>query len=66
MTTRVYPLDCTSAYCGKGPESCPSCHHYPVLAEFNRWREETRARQSDPIWSPLVYVSTRPEGGTKP
>ncbi len=66
MSVRVYPLDCTSAYCGKGSESCPSCRHYPALAEFKRWREETAAKQSDPIWSPLVYTSTRHEGATKP
>ena len=48
MSTRVYPLDCTSAYCGKGPEPCPSCRHYPALVEFKRWSEEPARLHLDP------------------
>ena len=63
MTVRVYPIDCTSAYCGKLAESCPTCPSYPALRAFNQWREATAAKPMDQIWSPLVYATTRPEGG---
>lgn len=57
---RVYPSCCTSAYCGKGPESCPTCPRYPEQQEFKRWQEATAAKQTDPIWCPSVYEATRP------
>jgi len=53
---RVYPICCTSAYCGKGPEECASCKNKPALDEFKAWVERTGAVVADPIWSPLVYV----------
>lgn len=59
--TRVYPSCCTSAYCGKGPESCPACPNYPENQEFNAWRERTAAVCEDPIYCPSVYTATRPD-----
>ncbi len=55
LETRVYPICCTSAYCGRGPASCPSCVNYPTLKAFKQWRDETDAKPADEIWSPLVY-----------
>jgi hypothetical protein len=55
--TRVYPLDCTSAFCGKGPESCPACRFYPKLKDFKDWVSMTGAVCEDPIWCPLVYTA---------
>lgn len=59
-TTCVYPTACTSAYCGKGAESCPTCPHFPALQEFTEWVRKTDAIVSDRIWSPLVYVARKP------
>lgn len=56
---RVYPTACTSAYCGKGPESCPTCRHYPAQQEFKAWREATAAIREDYIWCPLVWTAQR-------
>lgn len=55
----VYPRCCTSAECGKGPESCPSCPNVGEQLAFKKWREETAAIQTDPIWCPTVYEATR-------
>lgn len=54
-STRVYPIDCLSEFCGKGPESCPTCKYWPALKEFKDWVKRTGARPSDPIWCPTVY-----------
>jgi hypothetical protein len=56
---RVYPTCCTSAFCGKGPESCPDCPNHLFLREFKRWVEVHAAEVSDPVWCPLVYVATK-------
>ena len=61
-TTRVYPACCTSAFCGKGPESCPACRNWPVLREFKEWVKKTDAKVTDPIWCPMVYQATRGSG----
>lgn len=58
-TMRVYPTCCTSAYCGKLSDSCPTCPNKPVLDEFKRWREEHAAVCTDPIWCPSVYTATK-------
>lgn len=58
-TTRVYPMSCTSAYCGKGAESCPACPHFPAFQEFKEWVRKTDAIVTDRIWSPLVYVAQK-------
>ena len=58
---RLYPLCCTSAFCGG--TDCEGCRNEPVLAEFKAWRAATRAVKQDPIWCPLVYtVPKRKEG----
>lgn len=56
-SVRVYPTSCTSAYCGKGPSSCPTCRYFPALLDFKNWVQATKAAPSDPIWCPLVYVA---------
>ena len=56
---RIYPACCTSAFCGKGPASCPACRFYPQLQQFKAWRAQTAAVQLDPIWSPTWWTSTR-------
>jgi hypothetical protein len=56
---RVYPGCCTSAFCGRGPESCHSCVNLPIQQDFNRWRERTAAIRPDPIWSPGFWAATR-------
>lgn len=52
---RVYPVSCTSAYCGR-IECPPDCPFLPKLKEFRAWKERTGAKPADPIWSPNVYV----------
>lgn len=54
---KVYPVCCTSAFCGRG--ECKGCQHEPTLREFKEWREKTGAVCSDPIWSPTVYKATK-------
>jgi hypothetical protein len=55
---RMYPMCCTSMYCGRGPESCPSCENWPTLRAFKGWRDEHKATRPDEIWSPLFWVAT--------
>jgi len=58
--TRLYPADCTSAFCGK--TECPStCRFLPKLKEFKAWKERTKATRPDPIWCPSVWMSTAAE-----
>ena len=57
---RVYPTCCTSAFCGSGPDKCPTCPNQPTLQAFKQWVADNNAVVSDPIWSPLVYEA-RPE-----
>jgi hypothetical protein len=52
--TRVYPVCCTSAHCGK--TDCTGCKNLPVLAEFKAWVEKTGAKVTDPVWCPNVYT----------
>lgn len=61
---RVYPTACTSAFCGKGPDSCPACPNYPALKEFKAWIAETGAVVTDPIWCPRVYEIPKPKEST--
>ena len=56
--TRVYPRCCTSMYCGKGPDSCPSCTNYKTNQAFKRWVQQTGAGVEDPVWCPTVYTAT--------
>jgi len=56
---RVYPTCCTSAYCGKLPESCPSCRNFPVLQEFKAWKVEHDAVREDVTWCPSVWTARR-------
>lgn len=58
---KCYPTCCTSAYCGKGPSSCPACVNYPTQQAFKAWKEATAAVCDDPIWCPLVYTATHDE-----
>lgn len=51
---RVYPVCCTSAYCGR--IECSGCPNEPRLLEFKAWVKRTGARPADEIWSPNVYV----------
>lgn len=53
-TLRVYPICCTSAYCGR--VDCTGCPNLPILSEFKQWIASTGAVVTDPIWSPLVYT----------
>lgn len=53
--TRIYPICCTSAYCGGGGEDCKTCPNGPALQEFKDWVQKTGAKCADEIWSPLVY-----------
>lgn len=55
--TRVYPIACTSAFCGRA--ECSGCPRKPALDEFKAWRARTDAAPADPIWSPLVYIARR-------
>ena len=57
METRMYPIDCTSAFCGNC--NCPSdCKYKSALDEFKAWRERTKAIQPDPIWNPSFWKAT--------
>lgn len=56
---RIYPLCCTSMYCGRTMPDCLDCHYYQFLEDFNSWKERTGAVCADPVWCPRVYV----EGG---
>lgn len=60
METRVYPTDCTSAYCGKTecPKDCPGL---AALNAFKAWREATKAVRTDPIWCPSVWTAQKPD-----
>lgn len=63
--TRAYPLACISAYCGK--IKCPTaCPHLPALQEFMRWREQTNAKQLDPVWSAAFWTGTHREPAANP
>lgn len=61
METRMYPICCTSAFCGGYGDSCRTCRNKPVLDEFKAWRERTAAVQKNPIWSRLFWTATREE-----
>lgn len=55
--TRVYPVGCTSAYCGR--VECTGCPRKPILDEFNAWVARTEAIVDDPIWCPTVYTAQK-------
>ena len=59
--TRMYPTDCTSAYCGTGGDACATCEHNAVRVEFLAWVERTDAHRPDPIWSPSFWTARREE-----
>lgn len=54
--TRVYPICCTSAFCGR--LECEGCRNKPILDEFKTWMNRVGATKPDPVWSPLVYVAS--------
>lgn len=56
---RIYPQCCTSMYCGKLPDSCPTCPNYAKQQDFEQWREKHAAKQPDHIWSPAYWEATR-------
>lgn len=53
--TRVYPMNCTSAFCGR--DNCEGCKWLGELTEFKAWKEETKAVCEDYIWSPNVWTA---------
>jgi len=53
MSSRLYPLCCQSAYCGR--TQCEGCRHLPEREAFERWREQTNAFRPDPVWSPSFW-----------
>ena len=53
--TKLYPLCCTSMYCGR--EDCKGCESKPIKDDFESWRERTNAYKPDPIWCPRVWRS---------
>jgi hypothetical protein len=53
----VYPICCTSAFCGR--MECSGCPNLPILTRFKEWRDRAQAEVRDPIWCPLVYTPTR-------
>ena len=53
-TMRVYPICCTSAFCGR--LECSGCRNWPLLTEFKAWVAHTGAKVTDPIWCPRVYT----------
>lgn len=55
--SKVYPMCCTSMYCGKYGDACNGCKHKPELDEFHEWVKLTGAAPADKTWSPLVYVT---------
>jgi len=61
-TMRVYPIGCTSAYCGK--IYCGGCRRASILNEFKDWVRRTGARVTDEIWNPLVYTIPEKQDGT--
>lgn len=60
--TRIYPICCTSAFCGK--IDCDGCRNKPVLDEFKAWSERTKAVRPDWIWCPSVWEATVPKSET--
>jgi len=57
LETRVYPVGCTSAYCGR--LKCDGCPRLPELQAFQAWKAERAAECKDPIWCPTVYTATK-------
>ena len=56
--TRIYPMCCTSAYCGGGGDDCLTCQFKGELDSFNEWVERKQAICPDEIWCPLFYEAT--------
>jgi hypothetical protein len=54
--TRIYPVGCTSAFCGR--IDCTGCSRAPERHAFEAWRERTHATRPDPIWCPLVWCAS--------
>lgn len=59
MSTRLYPIDCTSAYCGR-IDCRPDCRHLPALEAFRAWVEAAGATRPDPVWCPLIWSTPAP------
>jgi hypothetical protein len=57
LESRIYPICCTSAYCGNYGESCNGCENKPALDEFRSWAKRTRAKRVHP--DSLVYYAIR-------
>lgn len=58
-SSRIYPLTCTSAFCGKAGGACASCPHVGALREFEAWRELRNAERPDEVWCPSFWQATR-------
>jgi hypothetical protein len=57
MELRTYPQFCRSLYCGE--TTCPeTCQHLPELQAFKTWKQQTNAKQPDPVWSPTIWLAT--------
>lgn len=54
--SRVYPICCTSAYCGNFGAACSQCENKPVLDAFHSWVKRTKAKRAYP--DSLVYYAT--------
>lgn len=62
-SSRIYPLTCISAYCGKAADACASCPHLPAHREFEAWRELRNATRPDEVWCPSFWQATSKVGG---
>lgn len=54
---KVYPTNCTSAYCGK--TNCGGCPRKPELDKFKAWVSDHAAIVEDPAWCPNVYTAQK-------
>lgn len=63
VESRVYPVACQSAFCGRAecPERCPSL---PELRRFLRWVDESGATVEDETWCPTVYTAATVDDGS--
>lgn len=59
--TAVYPVACTSAYCGR--LACDGCPHRGALLAFEVWRQLRAAECADSVWCPTVYRATAAPAG---
>ncbi len=55
----VFPVCCTSAFCGKTEPACRTCRNRQELDEFNQWVEDHHAVCVDAIWNPSVFMELK-------